>query len=160
MEDQVHELRRKLRWLSIYPQALRGTVHLTEALPADENVSKYLVPEIIQSPFNIMPAPGDKTTFLLLDKNNFLALSWMIAESGKLKDKGLGDVAYKEALAAGNGNADGELQNLNFTSDGETSGYLLAEATRIFKDFFREKRLEKLIVGITNKMPEELSQKS
>ena len=31
MESQVHELRREIRWLSIYPHALLGMIQLTES---------------------------------------------------------------------------------------------------------------------------------
>ena len=40
LETQVHELRRKLRWLSIYPQALQGCIQLTEKSAEDKNFSQ------------------------------------------------------------------------------------------------------------------------
>ncbi|MEI9933332.1 MAG: hypothetical protein WDM71_00385 [Ferruginibacter sp.] len=45
-----------------------------------------------------MPAPGKNKYFLLLEQNHFYAMSWIIAELGRLKDSGLQVVAIKEAL--------------------------------------------------------------
>ena len=42
VETQVHELRRKLRWLSIYPQALQGSIQLINSNKADKDVKNIL----------------------------------------------------------------------------------------------------------------------
>ena len=89
VEKDVHELRRKLRWLSIYPQALQGVVQFARATKAPSYLKKYLTKEIITSPYNKLPAAGNNTSFLMINKNYFLALSWMIAQLGILKDEGL-----------------------------------------------------------------------
>ncbi|MFZ4770447.1 MAG: hypothetical protein ACOYLO_09735, partial [Ferruginibacter sp.] len=100
IETDVHELRRKLRWLSIYAQAVDGAIQLgqkgNKKLP--DYLKPYLTKAVINSPFNKMPDPKTATFVLLLDKNHFFALSWMIAELGQLKDKGLQLVAIEEAL--------------------------------------------------------------
>ncbi|MEO5942273.1 MAG: hypothetical protein ABIP30_02090, partial [Ferruginibacter sp.] len=80
IEAEVHKFRRELRWLSIYPQALQGAIQLTDSHLNDESIQTYLTPEIVNSPFNKMPDAGVNNVFLLLEKNYFLALSWMIAE--------------------------------------------------------------------------------
>ena len=105
VEADIHELRRKLRWLSIYPQGLRGAIQLTNTRMKNGHLKtppkyleKYLTPEIINSQFNKMPDAGDNENFLLLEQNYFYALSWMIAYLGKLKDSGLRLIAVREAL--------------------------------------------------------------
>lgn len=98
LEAQVHELRRDLRWLSIYPQALRGSIQFTNDTSREPFLDKYLTPEIINSPFNVLPDIGGNFCFLLLHKKYYLALSWMIAELGKLKDRGLNFLILSEAL--------------------------------------------------------------
>lgn len=151
LENQVHALRRKLRWLSIYPQALRGCIQLTNSKPADEKLSKYLVPEIIDSPFNKMPDAADNRYFLLLEKNYFLSLSWMIAESGKLKDAGLGIIAVNEALAFLKDHFPGNIENIrSVAAPGETLESILLKATHICKDYFDEQNLEKLVVSVSS----------
>jgi len=135
LESQVHELRRKLRWLSIYPQALQGCVQLTEAASGDKNVAKYLTPEITGSPFNKMPDAGTNRYLLILNKDYFLALSWMISELGRLKDAGLRLVVLNEAGTASKTNAKVEAK-------------ILAGATDICRTYFAEKNLDKLVSGV------------
>jgi hypothetical protein len=55
IEKDLHELRRQLRWLSIYPQALMGLMELKADGEPPEFLRKYLTPEIVNSPYNRMP---------------------------------------------------------------------------------------------------------
>ena len=150
MEEDVHELRRKLRWLSIYPRALQGCIQLVESETSSKNLKKYLTTEIINSPFNKMPSAGGNQYILLLNKNYFLTLSWIIAELGKLKDNGLTIVAFKEALQ--------QIEALNETAALNKAyrilgtkqiklSVLLNDAEKISKTFFNENNLEKLVIG-------------
>jgi hypothetical protein len=146
LEYQVHALRRKLRWLSIYPQALQGCIQLTDNRPADEKINKYLVPEILGSSFTKMPVPKTQQHFLWLEKNYFLALSWMIAELGKLKDSGLAVIAINEAMAFKDQNDPAEANTFyRALLPEDTLEGILLKATTICKDYFDEKNLEKMI---------------
>ena len=136
LESQVHELRRKLRWLSIFPAALRGCIQLDETPSNDGNVAKYLTPEIVNSPFNKMPPPAECRYLLMFRKDYFLALSWMIAELGKLKDEGLRTVLLNEA-------------GKKSPNDAGSEAAILTRATAISRTFFAEKNLDKLIIGVT-----------
>ena len=150
VEADVHELRRKLRWLSIYPQALRGCIQLSKGKTQPKYLSKYLTKEIITSPFNIMPDAGDAQCFLLLEKNYFYALSWMIAALGKLKDNGLRVIVIKEALQQTAVISDGAAfkKAYAFTGTGQPHiNQLLDDADALCKTYFKEKNLEKLIMG-------------
>ena len=153
IENQVHAMRRKLRWLSIYPQALQGVIQLRDSIVTDEKLSKYLIPEIVNSPFNKMPAAGNNTYFLIFEKNYFLALSWLIAELGKLKDNGLRILATTEALQQSerlDHQEAFEKSCIIFGTDNKALANILANATLICKDFFTEKNLDKLIYGVTS----------
>lgn len=88
MEHDVHELRRKLRWLSIYPQALQGAVKLVANTKDKSTLEKYHTEDVIKSPYNQFKASRKLATHLKLGKPQFFALSWLIAELGELKDKG------------------------------------------------------------------------
>ena len=88
MEHDVHELRRKLRWLSIYPQALQGAVKLVANTKDKSTLDKYHTEDIVHSPYNQFKASRKLATHLKLSKPQFFALSWLIAELGELKDKG------------------------------------------------------------------------
>jgi hypothetical protein len=135
LESQVHELRRKLRWLSIFPAALRGCIQLDETPTQDESIARYLTPEIVNSPFNKMPPPSECRYLLMFRRDYFLALSWMIAELGKLKDQGLRTVLLNEA-------------GKKSPADAVNETAILTQATAISKTFFAEKNLDKLIVGV------------
>jgi hypothetical protein len=151
VEHDVHELRRKLRWLSIYPQALQGCVQLvkTAAKPIKQQ-AKYCTKAIIQSPFNKLPDAGSNRHFLLLQKNSFYALSWMIAALGNLKDNGLAVIAIKEALLQNGGIADKTATTKAMALMGKKQTpipQLLKKAEGICKFFFAEHHLEYLVQG-------------
>lgn len=151
IETEVHKLRRELRWLSIYPQALQGAIQLTDSHLNDDTIQGYLTPEIVNSSFNKMPDAGVNTVFLLLEKNYFLALSWMIAALGKLKDNGLRIVVTTEALQQGGALTENDAQTHAYGVLGEeptTLQKILDDATAITKKYVADQALDKLIHGI------------
>jgi len=157
VETDIHELRRDIRWLSIYPQALRGCIQLSKAKTSPKYLNKYLTKEITGSPYNIMPDAGDCKHFLVFDKNRFFALSWLIAELGKLKDNGLRVVVIEEALLqttprgpAGKTNDKDALKKAHqLLGDKQpTLQQLLDHAENICKTYCKEKNLESLITGV------------
>ena len=157
VEEEVHEFRRDIRWLSIYPQAMRGAIQLTpmqhEADPAFE---KYLVPEIVGSPFNVFPAVTDQQWVLTLNRNHFYALSWMIDKFGELKDEGLKifslahairDIHLKEEFEALS-EAESILNNPINKRE-----YILGRATELAKEYLEEGSLLALVKGIEHAEP-------
>ena len=151
VEADVHELRRKLRWLSIYPQALRGCIQLSKSKSTPKHLSKYLTKAIITSPYNTLPDAGNNKNFLLMDKNYFFALSWIIAELGKLKDSGLGIIAIKEALQQTGAVSDTAAYNKAYQLLGKKQiklPQILTAAENICKKYFTEHNLEHLVVGV------------
>ncbi len=152
LETQVHELRRKLRWLSIYPQALRGNIQLFETNETNADSTKYLTPEIVTSPFNKMPEVGENKHLFMLNKPYFLALSWLIAELGKLKDQGLRVHLLCETLKEIKGLSDADALTQTYkmlAPDSTTLDGILSTASDICGKFFAEKNLDKLIYGIS-----------
>ncbi|MBL0359348.1 MAG: hypothetical protein IPP72_21905 [Chitinophagaceae bacterium] len=150
MEEDVHELRRKLRWLSIYPQALLGSVQLATSKSKAKHLSKYLTETIVNSPYNKMPDAAENNQFLLLCKNYFLSLSWVIDALGKLKDEGLQIVAIKEALQQTEGidEATAIKKVYQLLGNKQTKlPALLENAASISQTWFREKNLEQLVIG-------------
>ena len=147
MEEQVHELRRNLRWLSIYPQALQGMIQLADSGQYDTATDKYLVSEIVQSKYNVMPDAGSNTWFVLLEKNHFYALSWLIAETGKIKDEGLEIFAVAEALTQTEGLSEEAAYQKAFEILGiptDRMEHLLTNAFKITNTFMKEQQLEQL----------------
>jgi hypothetical protein len=151
LETQVHELRRKLRWLSIFPQALRGNIQLFDTNDKNEDLAKYQVPEIVNSPFNKMPAAGENKHFFMLNKPYFLALSWLIAELGKLKDQGLRIHLLCETLKETKQLSDADALSQTYkllAPDKTTLDGILASASEICGKFFAEKNLDKVVYGV------------
>lgn len=89
IEFDVHEYRRKIRWMSIYPNALNGAVKLITEKPVNEKLNSFLTPEVLSSPYVKIRAAKELIYHIELSKINFLALSWAISELGDLKDTGL-----------------------------------------------------------------------
>jgi hypothetical protein len=159
IESQVHALRRKLRWLSIYPQALQGVIQLSESSIINEQVKKYLTPDIVNSAFNKMPDPGNNSYFLLLEKNSFLALSWTIDALGKLKDRGLKILVTAETLQqTENINREEAITKASEIFEGKKDALqeILLNATTICKTYLTEGHLDKLIYGITSSKKEKV----
>lgn len=151
IELQVHSLRRKLRWLSIYPRSLQGLIQLTENSFHDDHLVKYLTADIINSPYNKMPDAGNNRYFLMLGKNYFLALSWMIDALGKLKDNGLRIVAITEAIQQMKSTTHDDAlfktyEILGPHHPGLTT--ILSESYVICTTYFKEQNLDKLLAGI------------
>ncbi len=150
IETDLHELRRKLRWLSIYPQAIRGSIQLTSSKAPSKNLQKYLTSAILNSPYNKMPDAANNRHFLLLEQNYFYALSWMIANLGDLKDAGLRVIAIKEALQINNALSDELAYKKAYQLTGKKQAdipSILKDAGKIITLYFKEANLDKLIAG-------------
>ncbi len=89
LEEEVHEMRRKLRWLSIYAQCYNGLIQLKKEKTAPVWSKKYCTNDVVKSPFNKMPTAPKGASVLYFNYYPFIALSFMINDLGKLKDKGL-----------------------------------------------------------------------
>lgn len=100
IESGIHELRRKIRWISMYSQICGGMIQLSENNSGDPVPSSYLSKEILGSSFMIMEKPIVPTTPIYIQKQNFAALSWMINYLGMLKDVGLNSEAISAAFKA------------------------------------------------------------
>lgn len=149
VEADVHELRRELRWLSIYPQCLRGLIQLSETKDSPEFLNKYLTDEIKNSSFNKMPDGRLLQNHILLSQNYFYALSWLIAALGKLKDTGLRILVITEALMEINKQSrkQAEKDAVGLCGEGQLSlEEILLQAKQISETFFYEKVLDKLVV--------------
>lgn len=150
VESDVHELRREIRWLSIYPQSLRGMIQLKPSTETPEYIKKYLTPEIINSPYNKLPDPGSLTDIIYFDTNHYYAMSWLIAALGSLKDNGLRIEVIAEALMAENKNLEksqAEKKAFSICGAGQISlDFILKSAKEISDTFFAEHILEKLSV--------------
>lgn len=97
VEAGVHELRRKVRWFSIYAGALDGAVVLDEAASAPEGWDRYLTPAVLSDRFARLPPAAEGLKPITLPAPLFFALSWLISALGELKDR----VQWTETMAQG-----------------------------------------------------------
>jgi len=147
IEEDVHELRRELRWLSIYPQSLRGLMQLKPG-EGSAIANKYLTTEIVNSPYNIMPDGSKLLDHIFLNGNNFYALSWLISELGKLKDNGLRIFVLTEAFTNTFNIDSQKAEELIHALNGETQmsiAEILERAKNISTTFFEENQLDGLL---------------
>ncbi|MDQ3047626.1 MAG: hypothetical protein M3R27_08775, partial [Bacteroidota bacterium] len=74
--EQVHELRRKLRWLSIYSEALDGMVVLGGS--KKKAFAKYRTKAIQGSAFSKLPKHKKPLSKIYFDHDHFFALCWIV----------------------------------------------------------------------------------
>ncbi len=152
MELQVHEVRRDLRWLSIYPHALSGQIQFGKKIGSEIPTATFVTPEILSSKYNLFPEAGKFSWFLLLEKNYFYALSWLIAELGKLKDEGLEYYALVEAFQKTE-NVSPEDASAKAISILRWNGFkipsLLQTASEMTQKFVSKELLDGLVFGIS-----------
>jgi hypothetical protein len=98
MELQVHEMRRKLRWISIYNQSLQGLI----ALKADKSKyaweKEFITKTELESPYNKPVIKKNLTHTIVFNQKAFYALSFVIKNLGDIKDKGLAIEALSKAI--------------------------------------------------------------
>ena len=147
--EEVHEIRRRIRWLSIYPQALQGIFQFAEtnAEPTTQQ-KKYVTEAVKKSPFNVIPTTLTVENPILLDKNSFLTMSWLIAKLGELKDNGLGVELVKEALQNTAALADAAAYSKVYAVLGQKQvplDTLISESQNVLKTYFEEGHLKGLL---------------
>lgn len=151
VELSTHEIRRKLRWISIYCQSFLGLFQMRHHSKSRLKLEKYLTTEIISSPFNKFPAPEKTQQSVFLKDNYFFALSWIINELGNLKDKGLFVLALTEAIE----NTEKTKHDVSFTKACKLLGEnkncitsILNKTEELVTEFFEKEVLNKLAKDI------------
>jgi hypothetical protein len=89
LDVQVHELRRKVRWLSMYAQALNGIIQLKKQHKPYAWEKEYISRSVIANPYNKIVKPPKGIQQIHYNEAIFYALSKLISDLGVLKDQGL-----------------------------------------------------------------------
>ena len=115
-----------------------------------EFLKKYFTPEITNSPYNKMPDGSALENHIILNQNYYFALSWMIAELGKLKDSGLRIELLEKSIEKVYKAKDNVSQLAYSISDEvqPTILQILDEAQSMTKTFFDEDILEHIVVSV------------
>jgi len=106
LEGGLHELRRNIRWFSIYAHSLQGLIQLRGDVRPFPELEMYCPASIRQSPFNTWGPYTGRGKPIQISRGLFFALSFAIAELGRLKDIG----QFREALEK-------EVRTLEFPDD-------------------------------------------
>lgn len=97
-EEQVHELRRKLRWISIYAASLGGYAALKPVSKKYKWEKEFVTKNDRENKYNKLPIKKGLPYYILLNKKAFYALSHVIEKLGEIKDKGLAIQTLAKAL--------------------------------------------------------------
>ncbi|MES2566302.1 MAG: hypothetical protein V4565_05515 [Bacteroidota bacterium] len=151
LEEHIHEIRRKLRWISIYAQSLQGLIQLKKSTERKKTIINYFTKEVMKSSFNKLPSKRKNTTVIEFDADSFYALSWLIDELGELKDEGLKVHALRDAIFISEELTEGSAKDkaaalLGFKKTIDTN--ILKRASATIKTVISEdKILDRLIIG-------------
>lgn len=97
IEDEIHEMRRKLRWISIYAQSANGLIQLKKMKAVQNKIyKKYLTQDVLSSKFNVLPTSDELSQYIYFNQYAFYAISWIISELGQIKDEALLIIFKKE----------------------------------------------------------------
>ncbi|MEO0311479.1 MAG: hypothetical protein RIQ89_1136, partial [Bacteroidota bacterium] len=97
LENGIHELRRKMRWLSMYAHALPGSIVLSEKSNPSTYQYPFLTKEAFDLPFNQVSSHKQIKPYITLPSEDFVAVGWLITELGKIKDKAMIEAAIYAA---------------------------------------------------------------
>ena len=84
--------------MSIYAKASNGLIQLADTFEDDTHLESFITEATRQSPYNKMPDVGNLSSIILLEENNFYALSTWIAKLGTFKDQALSIMLLAEAI--------------------------------------------------------------
>lgn len=98
MELQVHELRRKLRWLSIYSQSLTGLIVLKKVTTKYEWEKQFITNNEKTSIYNNFKVVKNLEDYIYFNHKAFFALSFIIKKLGEIKDIGLNLSILKKSI--------------------------------------------------------------
>jgi hypothetical protein len=149
MEHQVHELRRRLRWLSIYAQSLHGVVVLKSDSARYKWEKEFITPEVKASSFNKLPVKSELNYHIKVNQKAFYALSFVIQELGYIKDKGLSLECLGKAIqkTSPHGLAVSHEMALAQINGAVPLSQLLDLAYDLLDRFFNKHAIHKLLLG-------------
>lgn len=140
LESGLHEVRRRIRWVSIYASSINGLIQLKKTSAKDESLQKYLTKETVASPFNKFPKPIKGIKSIYITDENFYALSWLINELGILKDEGLKLHEIEIAVKASSLKDKATLKT-NLSQNLRPYSALCSHAEQTLREFIFEKKV-------------------
>ena len=148
LEGGVHEIRRRLRWLSIYAASFSGLIQLGPQDEGASDLARYARPDVLGSKHIQLPAPAsgalEVVKPIVLPWDLWGALSSVIQDLGAIKDRGQARHALLESGRIASGKRSGPSEAQLRKSLGVT--YITdAEATRlsgrVLEPFLKKERV-------------------
>ncbi len=133
LEEGIHEIRRKIRWISIYAKISGGFIQTQKSEKVNSEYKKYLTEDSISSPFIKLPPCPKGVEPINIRFENFVALSWMIQELGDLKDEGLN---YENQVRLLGEEKSTENKKKDSKKSPDTLTRITEEALKICDEFF------------------------
>lgn len=148
METQVHEIRRKLRWLSMYPRSFQGVIILENDRTKYKWEKKFNPAPEAGSSFNKVTINKKLTEHIKFNQKAFHALNFVVAELGKIKDKGIELESLKKAIrkTSGLSGKAAEARAIEQLGLKVTGPDLLQQAHELLKEYFETHEIYKLLV--------------
>ena len=148
MEGEVHELRRKLRWLSIYGESLQGLIVLKDNLKKYTWEKFFITKAEIDSKYNKLPVNKKLKRHIEFNKKVFLAISFVITKLGRIKDEGLAMEALIKSVRKTSDMDSSEATDLVIKQlkPKYSQEQLLAEAHALLTDFFVKYKIHELLI--------------
>ncbi|MEO6304641.1 MAG: hypothetical protein ABIP51_15885 [Bacteroidia bacterium] len=147
MEDQVHELRRKIRWISIYAASFQGLIALNEPKENYKWEKEFITKEEAKNPFNKLPIKKNLNQYILFNKKAFYAMSFVIGNLGEIKDncirlQYLEKASKKTTIEKGTDHALLAQKQLNVKYSHDA---LLKEAHILLKLYFNKYKIHEIL---------------
>lgn len=148
IEDELHRIRRKLRWISIYAQSFNGII----VLDTDKKIypweKKFITSVEITSPYNTLVIKRNLKQYIHFNKKAFLALSYVINHLGEIKDKCIVQDELKRALIETGVHTPLEATNLVIKQLNVKQSPLeeLATAHTLLREYFVKYRIHELLL--------------
>ncbi|MBL7909943.1 MAG: hypothetical protein JNJ41_02665 [Bacteroidia bacterium] len=147
MEEQVHELRRKLRWISIYGESFQGLIVLKDVKEKYNWEKEFITANELKNPFNKLPVKKNLVDHIDLNKKAFYALSYVIDNLGKIKDKGLALEVLEKSIRKTN--TEKGINSAILASKQLNAKYthasLLKEAHSLLKTYYKKHKLHEIL---------------
>jgi len=138
MEGQVHELRRKLRWFSIYGRSFEGSIVLEKNKIHRHWEEKFISKKGLSSSYNKLPPGKGLKLHLMFDQKAFYAMNAVIAILGDIKNRGLAIEELAAAISKNRGISakEAEAMAMKQLRTGYSVTSLLQEAHILLAGFF------------------------
>lgn len=148
LEGQIHEIRRKLRWITIYAQSLDGLVVLVSTKKEYAWQKKFVTSVELHSPYTKVPVKKNLANYIRFNKQAFFAFSHVVNQLGSIKDKALEIELLKKSILKTRNMSDEQAEKLALKqlSAKKNMEELFKEAHSLLREFFVKHRIHELLI--------------